>query len=34
MAQAAVAAQQLAEGNLVEITTKLAASDKMLKVHS
>ncbi|KAL0047839.1 hypothetical protein WJX82_001227 [Trebouxia sp. C0006] len=32
--QAAVAAQQLAEGNLVEITTKLAASDKMLKLIS
>jgi len=34
MVQAAVAAQHLAENNLVETTKKLAASDKMLKVHS
>ncbi len=34
MVQAAVAAQQLAEDDLVETTKKLTASDKKLKVHS
>jgi hypothetical protein len=33
MVQAAVAAQQLAEDNLVETNKKLAASNKKLKVH-